>query len=173
MGYWIGAWVMGPRYYYEALFSLTILTAAGIAWLAGLPLKPDSAWRRPQGYRRFRHIAVLVGVGALIALNLIFYTPDRIGGMRGLYGTSRQQLEPFRVSGDGVSTPALVVVDSENWRAYAGLLELSHPMLDSPYIFIWSRGPRSNAAIAEAFPERSVYFYFPEVEPWVFYTPPE
>jgi hypothetical protein len=173
MGYWIGAWVMGPRYYYESLFSLTILTAAGIAWLAGLPVKPGSAWGRPQGYGRIRQIAVIVGVGALIALNLIFYTPDRIGGMRGLYGTSRQQLEPFRVSGEGVTTPALVVVDSENWRAYAGLLALSHPMLDSPYIFIWSRGPKSNAFIAEAFPERSVYYYFPEVEPWVFYTPPK
>jgi len=33
--YWIGSELFGPRYYYEGLFSLTLITALGVAWLAG------------------------------------------------------------------------------------------------------------------------------------------
>ena len=33
--YWVGAWVYGPRYYVEALGALSVLSAAGVAALAG------------------------------------------------------------------------------------------------------------------------------------------
>lgn len=168
MGYWIGAWVMGPRYYYEGLYSLTLLTATGIAWLAGLPSSLGEKWTKPQRWSNLRFFGIPILVTLLIAGNMIFYVPERIGGMRGLYGASRQQLVPFQTSGAGVHKPALIIVDTDEWREYAGLLELAHPLLDSPFIFIWHRGPISTATIAEAFPERTAYYYFPE-EPWVFY----
>jgi hypothetical protein len=41
--YWIGSQLYGPRYYYEGLYSLTILTALGIAWLAGWRIKSNPA----------------------------------------------------------------------------------------------------------------------------------
>jgi hypothetical protein len=169
MGYWIGAWVLGPRYYYEGLFSLTILSGAGIAWLAGWPCKVGATWKNNQGKARFRPLAMTALVTLLVAGNIIFYIPGRIGTMRGLFGTSRQQLEPFHTPGAQALTPALIIVDTDDWRDYAGLLELSNPMLDSPFIFIWSRGAKSNATIAAAFPKRSVYYYFPD-EPLKFYT---
>lgn len=168
MAYWIGAWVLGPRYYYEALFSLTILTAAGIAWLAGWPLKIASPCPDYQGWQRYRPLAVVAVVMLLVAGNQFFYLPSRIGSMRGLFGTSRQQLTPFLDSGLEAQTPALVIVDTDRWRAYAGLLELADPMLDSPYIFIWSRGQRPDSTVIEAFPERNVLYYDPD-EPWTFY----
>ncbi len=37
LAYWVGSWLFGPRYYYEGLPALTLLSAAGIAWLAGWP----------------------------------------------------------------------------------------------------------------------------------------
>ena len=168
MGYWIGAWVMGPRYYYEGLFSLTILTGAGIAWLAGWSNKAgvpsDKAWKVNPLRARIVTTLVILLVGG----NLIFYVPGRIGEMRGLFGTSRQQLEPFDPPPAEVSTPALILVDTDEWRAYAGLLELANPMLDSPFIFIWDRGPKSSRTIINAFQDRTPYFYFP-TEPGNFY----
>ena len=104
----------------------------------------------------------------LVAGNLIFYVPRRIGEMKGLFGTSRQQLKPFDPHPAEVSTPALILVDTDEWRAYAGLLELANPMLDSPFIFIWDRGPRSSKTIINAFQDRTPYFYFP-TEPENFY----
>jgi len=171
MTYWIGAWVLGPRYYYEGLFSLTILSAAGIMWLAGLGVRTGDDDQIKLELNQFRPLAVIILVTLLIAGNLIFYLPGRIGGMRGLYGTSREQLEPFINAGAGIKTPALVVVDTDEWRSYAGLLELASPLLDSPWIFIWHRGPRSTAKVIDAFPDREVYYYFPE-DPWVFYVSP-
>jgi hypothetical protein len=35
MAYWIGAFLFGPRYFYEGFYSLTLLSATGIAYLAG------------------------------------------------------------------------------------------------------------------------------------------
>lgn len=176
MAYWIGAWVMGPRYYYEGLFSLTILSGAGIVWLAGWSLKTQGGQQQNKKRRvksrsklettRPWGVAMLVAV--LVLLNVIYYIPGRIGPMQGLFGTSRQQLVPLQSAGAEIATPALIIVDTDEWRAYAGLLELANPMLDSPLIFIWSRGPKSNTAVIEAFPERNVYYYRPD-DPWIFY----
>jgi hypothetical protein len=168
LGYWIGAWVMGPRYYYEGLYSLTILTSAGIAWLAGWSRENGVPYRFYQGRQRLRLVGVIALVVMLVGSNLMYYIPGRVGQMRGLYGTSRQQLARFQSSADKALKPALIVVDTDEWRAYAGLLELAHPMLDSPYIFIWHRGPKSTAAVINAFPERNVYYYYPD-EPSGFY----
>jgi hypothetical protein len=172
LGYWIGAWALGPRYYFESLYSLTILTSAGIFWLAGWKLKPGDDICRGYNLKQLRPTVVIIMVALLVGSNLAFYTPHRIGGMRGLYGTSRGQLEPFLKSGEGVVTPALVIVDTDEWRKYAGLLELASPTLDSPWIFIWNRGPKSTARVIEAFPDRQVYYYSPET-PWVLYTKPQ
>ncbi len=38
LAYWIGSWLFGPRYFYESLYALTIISAAGIATLAGWPV---------------------------------------------------------------------------------------------------------------------------------------
>ncbi len=162
MAYWVGAWVLGPRYYYEGLFSLTILTAAGISWLAGWPMDHITPFPRYQGDARYRPLVVTALVSLLLAANLIYYIPARIGSMRGFLGTSRQQLTPFQDPAVRAQTPALVIVDTDQWRAYAGLLELANPMLDSPYIFIWSRGQHSNVNVMDAFPDRNVLYYNPD-----------
>jgi len=168
MAYWIGAWVLGPRYYYEGLYSLTLLSGAGIAWLASWPTKVGETWRVYQDRRRLRPLLVTALVALLVAANIIFYIPKRIVSMQGLFGTSRTQLVPFQTPSAEALQPALIIVNTDRWRAYAGLLELASPMLDSPFIFVWGRGSRTNEAIADAFPERSVYYYYPD-QPWSFY----
>lgn len=168
LAYWVGAWILGPRYYYEGLFGLTILTAAGIAWLAGWPLEPTMPFPRYQGWKRYRPLAVTALVSIMVAANLLSYTPIRIGSMRGFLGTSRQQLAPFQEPAVRSQTPALVLVDTDEWRAYAGLLELANPMLDSPYIFVWSYGEKVDARIMASFPDRNMLYYDP-AQPGVFY----
>ena len=53
--YWIGSWLYGPRYYFESLAGLAVISAVGICWLAScLPGQVRSQWRlaakRGQGY---------------------------------------------------------------------------------------------------------------------------
>ena len=170
--YWIGAFLYGPRYYYEGFYSLTILSAAGIALLAGWPYRPEDRWKPKEGWERARSI----GAGALLILlvgyNLIFYTPSRLGEMHGLYGVERTHTEPFLTPLAQALTPALVIVHpQEEWIEYGTLIELSSPYLDTPFIFILTRGPAADAIVIRAFPDRNVLHYYPD-EPHNFYTAP-
>lgn len=171
LAYWIGSSLFGPRYYYEGLYSLTLFSAAGISFLAGWPLKLGEPIKTYTDRRKLRPMAVSLLLGVLVALNLIFYVPVRLAGMRGLYGIEKSDHEPFLSSGAQELTPALVVVHSERWMEYGALLDLEDPFLSTPFIFAWSIGPTVDASLAQDFPQRALYHYYPD-EPYIFYTHP-
>jgi len=171
MLYWIGAQLYGPRYYFEGLISVTLLTAAGIAWLAG-KLTADPPFTVGWWASRLRFGLVAAVSTALLACNLCFYLPARLGGMIHLYGASREQLLPFQSQNATQLTPALIFVHRQNnWREYATLLELSSPYLDTPFVFVFSRSEEENQQVMRAFPGRKIWHYYPD-EPYRFYTAP-
>ena len=157
--YWIGSWQYGPRYYYEGMLSISLLSAAGIVWLVrrGHPL-----WKG----------MILVGVGLLLGRNLVFYLPERLAGMRDMYGIHRAMLAPFSSSEARELAPALVIFTwQDSWTDYGGLLELQNAQLTSPFVFALNRGNRANTKLSEAFPERRLVYYYPD-EPFHFYDSP-
>jgi hypothetical protein len=87
--------------------------------------------------------------------------PPRLEMMHGLYGISRARLAPFLTPEAQALTPALVLVDSDHWMPYGALLTLEDPWLTTPFIFAWSRGPRADARLRAAFPQRRVIRYDP------------
>ncbi len=162
--YW--AWVghYGPRYYYEGLYGLTLISALGILWLAGS--RTDLHWRS------WRTLGTGLLTLALVAYNLGFSLPTQLNSLYGLYGVHRAQLEPFLTPQARGMTPALVIVHvQKNWTEYAGLLELEDPWLTSPFIFARSSGPVEDAALVRANPARRAIYYYPD-EPNKFYTVP-
>lgn len=168
--YWIGAWVFGPRYYYEGLFSLTLLSAAGIALLAGWPTLPDQPFPHYSGWRKAQPLLVTALLGLLVLTNLIFYLPGRMQMLHGLYGVSAEHTEPFLTPQSQALAPALIIVHtSRGWIEYGTLLELASPFLDTPFIFAYSRGPETDSNLAAFFPDRQIYHYFPARDPYVFY----
>jgi hypothetical protein len=171
MLYWIGSWVFGPRYYFEGLIGVVILTAAGICWLAGR-LLPAHAPRKDRTLAWLRFGAVSLVTLFLVAANLRFYLPSRLNGLTGLYGVSASQLAPFQTPSALETTPALIIVrQQQHWREYATLLELSNPYLDTPFIFIYSRSLEDDQLVMDAFPERAAYYYYAD-EPYKFYLQP-
>ncbi len=178
LAYWVGSWLFGPRYYFEGLPALVILSAAGIAQVAGGGLY---FWKReqPQGssspfsksglLSRVQWRAVLTAalVMVLISFNLKYYLPPRLAMMQNLYTINRERLTPFLHPRAQALTPALVFVDTERWMPYGALLELESPDLTSPFIFALDIGPHTNARVRAAFPERRVVYYNPE-KPYVF-----
>jgi 4-amino-4-deoxy-L-arabinose transferase-like glycosyltransferase len=171
LAYWIGSWLFGPRYYYEGLYSLTILSAAGIALLAGWPLTQDEAWPDYKGWRMARPLAMTAILAFLVAADVLFYIPIRVGGMHGLYGIERADLAPFTTQSAQELTPALVIVHPKKWTEYGALLELEDPFLDTPYIFIYASGAEIDQTVAADFPDRTVIHYYPD-QPFVFYPRP-
>lgn len=171
LAYWVGAQLYGPRYYYEGLYSLTIFSGAGIAFLAGWPTQPGEPWHSYSGWQRWRTLGITAVMGVLVAITLWFAIPARVGGMYGLYDIKRSSLAPFQTQEALKMAPALVIVHPQEWTLYGAFLELENPFLNTPFIFVFDRGPELNAEVAGAFPDRHVYHYYPD-QPWVFYSGP-
>jgi len=172
LAYWIGASLFGPRYYYEGLFSLTLVSAAGIAWLAGWPVMPGRRLALGSNWVRLRTTVVgllLIGLGLY---NLVVFMPSRLGQLFGMYNVTTAHMAPFLTPSAQELTPALIIVHpKEDWIEYGTLIELEDPYLTTPFIFVHTRGPETDAFVASRFPERSVYHYYAS-DPYTFYTGP-
>lgn len=171
MLYWVGSWLLGARYYFEALPGAAVLTAAGVIWLAfgsdGAQDKIGSRWMQ---IRRWIVVGLTV---VLICGNIFYYLPIRLGSLQGLYTIQRSNQEPFRDLESRGLTPALVIVHSEDWMSYSNLAQTASPYLDSELIFAWDIGPRTDQALAESYQEeRNVFYYYPKLDPWVLSTSP-
>jgi hypothetical protein len=147
--YWIGSWLLGPRYYYEALPALAILSAAGIGWLGGwLANSSALAWRR---------LSTFALASALVMANVLFYLPARVGGMQGLYGIDRASLRS--ISGLQLER-ALIIVHGDHWSDYANLLPLQPPFSESTVVVAWSRGREPDRRVRQLYPGYTLYHYF-------------
>jgi len=171
MTYWIGATLFGPRYYYEGLYSATILSAVGIAWLAGWPSRLGAIFVPSTGWRKLRPQLITLVVGVLVGINLTLYVPNRLGGMFGLYNIEKADQAPFLTPAAQTLIPALVIVHTPRWMEYGALLDLENPELTTPFIFAWSTGPFTDAVLGIDFPDRNVYHYYPE-QPFQLYKEP-
>lgn len=166
MAYWIGSTLYGPRYYYEGFYSLTLVSAAGMLWLAEKVVRAGRA-------RRWMQVSTLLLGIFLVGFNLTVYLPKRLNGMVGLYGINRTMLQPFETPTAQALTPALVVVHFQNeWTEYGGLLALQNADLTSPFIFALSRSAQADAALPGDYPDRRIIYYYPS-EPNVFYENPK
>ncbi len=170
--YWIGATLFGPRYYYEGLYSLTLLSAAGIAWLAGWPANAGKSIVRYKGWRMLRPLLVTLFLGVLVGINLTLYLPIRLNSMLDLYNISQTDQAPFLTPSTRSMAPALVIVHTAYWMEYGALLDLENPELTSPFIFAWSIDSATDASLAGDFPSRTVYHYYPG-EPFKLYIVPQ
>ena len=85
MTYWIGATLFGPRYYYEGLFSVTIIQRCWYCLVGRLAYQTGDAFVRYTGWRKLRPLLVTLVLGVLVGINLLLYLPIRLGGMVGLY----------------------------------------------------------------------------------------
>ena len=172
MAYYIGARLYGPRYYYEGLYSMTLLTAAGIAIAGGWPPgnKPPAVLPIPRPVK-LRRLLVTGLLTALVGINVFVYAPLRLERMHDLYGISAEDQEPFLTAKGQELAPALIIVHSDRWMEYGALLDLENPSLTSPFIFAWDISEARDAQVAASFPDRKVFHYYPET-PWLFYTAP-
>ncbi len=160
--YWVGSWLFGPRYYFEALSGLAIVSAMGIGWLGG--------WIGNPRQRSFiRSMAVQGLVLLLFTLNILFYLPPRLDFMNHLNGISRQRQLPFKVA---PFERALVIVHPvDRWTEYGSLLTLTAPFAKSKWVIVHSRGLMADARLATGFSGWPVFHYYPD-EPYVFNRTP-
>jgi hypothetical protein len=106
-----------------------------------------------------------------VGINLTQFLPVRLGEMRGLYNIERSDQLPFQTPDTKALAPALVIVHTGRWMEYGALLDLEDPQFTTPFIFAWSISPATDASLANDFPDRSVYHYYPD-RPFQLYKEP-
>jgi len=151
LGYWTGAWLLGPRYYFEGLPGLAVVSAAGIDWLlrrAGTSSRPALA--------RLGIIGLFV---LLVSGNVVWYLPSRLTGLVNLYGITRETIDRFR---DPELEPGLIIVHSSRWMPYANLTLLGYPFSDRNLDVALNQGREVDAALAAGYHQNgeSVYHYY-------------
>ncbi len=166
---YLAYWVSGPRYFYEGLYSLTILSGAALAWLAGwMPGQPSD----PPRHIRIRQTVVLVGLILLVLFGTLPYTPERLTEIKNRYGFSQVDLAPFDTPEAKARTPALVIIHAPDWLSYGAYLHLQDPYLTSPFIFAWTApGGDPSASLSRHYPDRTIYHYYPDL-PGEFFSKP-
>jgi hypothetical protein len=162
MAYWVGSWLLGPRYFVEALPSLASISAAGMVWMGG--------WARRRAWGgNPRRLAAAAMVAALLLVNLGFYLPIRLGELRGLFGIDRSALEAFEEVNPGA---AVVIVHRDPiWHGYGNLLTLTPPFRESQLKLVYDRGSEIDARAASFFAGLPVYHYYPD-DPGRLYAEP-
>ncbi len=162
LAYWVGSWLFGPRYYYEALPGLSVTSALGVAWLGG--------WIGKASRRVFqRRVGSVALIFLLVLINITLYLPIRIGGMRGLYGVDRSALQPVQDADLGRSL--LIVHTTESWYEYGRVVTLGPPYTEGDLLLAISRGIEKDEELMEAYPDLPVFHYYPD-QPTEFYEDP-
>ena len=159
LAYWVGSWLFGPRYYYEALPGLAGISALGIAWIGGW-IGKAVRWA-PQ-----RRIASLILVFLLVLMDLSMYLPTRLSGMRGLYGvdgTAKQTV----LEAD-LRRALIIVHTTGTWYDYGELVTLGPPYQNGDLLLAISQGGNTNAQLLEAYPDIPVLHYY-AADPNTFY----
>ncbi|MCX2727789.1 hypothetical protein OO015_09850 [Thermomicrobium sp. 4228-Ro] len=155
VAYWTPGQMYGPRYYFEALGAIVLLSArgllavaAGIRWL----------WR----VVTLRHDVPepLVASGSIILVALVgwglFVTG--IPWWRSYSGWYDIHAEPARTVAAQAPPHSLVLLPVSYWTEYAPFFVRNSPLLDSSVLFAQDLGPR-NTEILAAFPDRVVVRY--------------
>jgi hypothetical protein len=151
----------GPRYYFEAVPSMIVLTARGFSaltetvggWLGGTD--PGAGWRRA------RQATAIVGV-ALLACNLVYFLPRQAtlyAGFTGLPGGGPvlDQTIGHDLAGRVSRLDQALVVSQEWWFHMMYYAALNCPRLDCPTVFALGSDEETRELLRRMFPNRRWY----------------
>lgn len=163
--YWSDGILFGPRFAFEAVAALALLTARGFALLGEPGLPPDATVgsamppqspKDPSAPRLTAAPIVALFAATLIAVNLIAYLPDVVLAYHGYNGISRDGLRAIE---EGGLQNGLVFVTStgEDWQSYAQVFLANGPLLDRTVIFARNLGDGENYQLIGQYPGWSAW----------------
>jgi hypothetical protein len=157
IAYWPPGIMYGPRYYYEMLPMLLLLTGRGVDVLAKRAGQiADSIVRRRTSQELGWVVVGLVLVG-LLFLNLVVYLPHKIKELKGYNYTNAARL---RAVADADIHNAVVFVEGsqdEGWWTYGSVFPQNDPLLRGDIIYARDLGDTRNFVLLASFPERTPY----------------
>lgn len=146
--YWAFGGVDGgfPRYYYDALPALLLLTARGIQILYNY-LRPTKLGL---------HWLLMAGLVILVGYNLGWNLPPLLAAQKGKYGITPAPLQ--LVEQANLPQPALILVQNVDiWSDFAAPFAANSPTLDGPVVYAIDWGGELTRQVRERFSNRSCW----------------
>ncbi len=153
LAYWTAGQMYGPRYYYEALGAIVLLSARGLSHIV---TAAHWVWRFLTLRSELPAAVEVLGVLAFVGLLLWGIFGTALPWWQSYRGWYDIHAEPARSVAAQVSSRALVLLPVTHWTQYAPFFVRNSPLLDSPVLYAHDLGPR-NAELAAAFPDRRIY----------------
>ncbi len=178
IGYFYHGIYLGPRYLYETLPFLLMLTARGILTLAAAGI--DAAqelrkhWRagmRTVTPHTIISIPTLILVTLLMLCDLLYYQPRQIELYHNFSGLPPQvyQINLAEVYHPPVHNAIVVTDDTKIYQVV--LFPLNDPQLHNDVIYAWANSIEGYAGLQAAFPHRKLYHLDIVSDGSVRYTP--
>jgi len=165
VGYFYHGIYLGPRYLFETLPFLLILTARGILTLAAAGLEAGRAlsrWLVPNPApemappRPTISLATVVLVMVLLACNLLYFTPRQVALHQDYTGLPTF----YHIDVAAVYNPPMhnAIVVTDDYTIYQFVLfPLNDPLLHDDVIYAWANDPSQYTELRTAFPGRTLY----------------
>lgn len=153
--------VFGPRYYFEALPSMLILTARGFSVLTDRVTGWLADAGRPDAWLRARQ-ATAVLVAALLACNLVFFLPRQLtlyGGYSGMPGGGPVLDGSIErdLSGRVSRLDNALVVTDEWWYQVLYFANLNDSLLEGRAVFAYAPDQETRSLLRAVYPTRRWY----------------
>ena len=152
IAYWTAGNVHGPRYYFEALAPLALLTARCARHIAVAITRLGARLGARTALARWSVAGVFVG---LSVIGLCTTTVDRFNDARHYYGVDPSGLHSLQRED---LHDALVFVSAEEWTDFEPYAAANSPFLDTDVVYAVDTG-ESNQLLIDAMPDRSAYLW--------------
>lgn len=155
--YWATGALYGPRYYFEALGALALLSARGLGLMVGAGASLlERAGPAKDAARSLSTRIVGPVVLAIVVYGMGVFFPAQATQFRGWYGIDGHGPRLAREAG---ATNALVFVQWGSWTDYAPFFAQNRPTLDGEVVYARDRGLFENARLMALYPDRSYYLF--------------
>jgi hypothetical protein len=159
VGYFYHGIYLGPRYLYETLPFLALLTARGITALTAFTVRALSALLSgagAHGRARAARVAVAVVVGGLVLCDLLFYMPRQLAQHQNFTGLP--VTSPVDVTAIYALHPHHALLVTYDVALYNNVLwPLNDPDLGGDVLYALVRAPRDVATLRAVYPDRTLY----------------
>jgi 4-amino-4-deoxy-L-arabinose transferase-like glycosyltransferase len=155
--YWTDGQMYGPRYYFEMIGALALLSArafvALVAYVAERLRRRGLSWPAAQ---TTSSLAILLVVTLLSLHSARNFSQARFDEFHDWYGINRDRLDTAQSAG---LHNAIVFVTVRSWSEYAPFFLETAPSLDGDVIYAIDRGPHVDRRVLADFPGRDGYVY--------------
>jgi 4-amino-4-deoxy-L-arabinose transferase-like glycosyltransferase len=151
--YWSFGGVDGgfPRYYYDALPALLLLTIRGIQ----ISIQYLKYWQFTKLNLPLSWLPIALVI-SFIAYNLIWNLPPLLAAQKGKYDITPAPLQAVEQA--NLPKPALVMVkNAESWNEFAALFAANSPTLDGVVVYAIDWGSALTQQVREQFKERTCW----------------